>query len=180
MSDKNLFTIEKAKINHLEQVKEIESECGLSNWSRADYRLETERKDSIFNVCEINGQIAGFILARLIMHQINSSKIDKNGSNKLFIATSINNLPIKSENEVEIYNIGIKKKYRRIAIGTSLFQSLLEIARQNNVKKIWLEVRVSNSRAIKFYESRGFKIAGKRRNLYTNPSEDGLIMCLSI
>ena len=38
-----------------------------------------------------------------------------------------------------------------------------------------LEVRESNSPAIKLYESFGFELLGKRKNFYSNPTEAALI-----
>jgi len=39
-----------------------------------------------------------------------------------------------------------------------------------------LEVRASNSAAIKLYDLLGFKKAGIRKNFYSAPKEDALIM----
>lgn len=184
MQGECLFTIKKAEISHLEQIKEIESECGLSSWSAADYRQEILRQDSIFYICEIEGQIGGFILARLITTRIESAQnimpVKKNEKENFPTNKSFSINQPEPENEVEIYNIGIRKKYRRMSFGNLLLKTLLKISQQKDIKKIWLEVRISNKRAIGFYESEGFKIVGMRRSLYTNPPEDGFIMCLNI
>ncbi|CAN5720486.1 ribosomal protein S18-alanine N-acetyltransferase [soil metagenome] len=180
MAGGNLFKIEKAEIHHLKQVKKIELECGLSDWSPADYRQEIGRIDSFFRICLINNKIVGFILARLIMYKLNPSQI--NETKKLLSNNDIitNHSENVLENEAEIYNIGISKKYRRLGLGTILFQDLLEKSKQSNTKKIWLEVRISNKDAIVFYQSKGFKIIGTRKCLYTNPAEDGFVMRLDV
>jgi ribosomal-protein-alanine N-acetyltransferase len=49
-----------------------------------------------------------------------------------------------------------------------------------NYKKIFLEVRVSNLKAINFYEKFGFSKDAIRNNYYTDNSEDALLMSLSI
>ena len=49
-----------------------------------------------------------------------------------------------------------------------------------NIQRMTLEVRESNTRAIKAYEKFGFIIEGKRRRYYTNPIEDAMIMWLSL
>jgi ribosomal-protein-alanine N-acetyltransferase len=41
-----------------------------------------------------------------------------------------------------------------------------------------LEVRRSNAAALKLYERLGFKVGGTRRNYYTSPVEDALILWL--
>ena len=38
-----------------------------------------------------------------------------------------------------------------------------------------LEVRESNTPAVKLYESFGFELLGKRKNFYSNPTETALI-----
>lgn len=177
-----MFTIENAEIHHLKQVKEIELECGLSHWSPADYRQEIGRRDSFFRICKLNDRIVGFILARLIMYKLNNSNsAEPERENDIFnTAVFIAQSKNESENEVEIYNIGSRNKYRRIGVGTILFKELLQKSRQYDIKKMWLEVRVSNINAIGFYESKGFKITGIRKKLYANPTEDGFVMLLDV
>jgi ribosomal-protein-alanine N-acetyltransferase len=51
--------------------------------------------------------------------------------------------------------------------------------RSININEITLEVRESNSVAIKLYESYGFKIATVRKNYYSN-NENALLMYLKI
>ena len=71
----------------------------------------------------------------------------------------------------EILNFCVLEEYQKQGIGTLLF---------NEVSKIYegvltLEVRVSNLNAINFYTKKGFKIALKRRNYYSN-GEDAILM----
>ncbi|MCG4308343.1 ribosomal-protein-alanine N-acetyltransferase, partial [Enterococcus lactis] len=41
---------------------------------------------------------------------------------------------------------------------------------------VFLEVRLSNEAARKLYESEKFRILGKRKSYYRNPTEDAIIM----
>ncbi len=79
--------------------------------------------------------------------------------------------------EAEILNIAISSAQRRRGFGRLLLQHLLEVAKQQGVKKIFLEVRVANQAAIKLYESVGFKQVGVRENYYPSAKgrEDALI-----
>lgn len=176
MADECIFNIRKAEFTDAESVKEIEVECGLSSWTLSDYRKETERGDSIFYVCEIENKPAGFILARLITNK----HLNHKNSEQIGGTENLPSLKETAESEIEIYNIGVKKNCRRISLGSALFQRLYREALQNKVKKIWLEVRISNNGAINFYGSKGFEIIRTRKNLYTEPFEDGFIMCLNI
>lgn len=56
---------------------------------------------------------------------------------------------------------------------------MVEIAKQKEVKEVFLEVRKSNTEAIKFYESFHFELAGTRKDYYQDPMEDALIYRLA-
>jgi ribosomal-protein-alanine N-acetyltransferase len=47
---------------------------------------------------------------------------------------------------------------------------------RRRAKRVVLEVRKSNSAAISFYFAFNFRIAGERRNYYSNPLEDAYVM----
>ena len=70
-----------------------------------------------------------------------------------------------------ILNFGVLKEYRRQGIGNILFDEV----EKNTEGVMTLEVRVSNSVAIKFYEKRGFVKHSIRKNYYSN-GEDAILM----
>jgi len=74
-----------------------------------------------------------------------------------------------------ITNIAVKKAFRRQGIATALINELLKLL-NDKLSFISLEVRASNSAAIKLYDLLGFKKAGIRKNFYSAPKEDALIM----
>ncbi len=55
-------------------------------------------------------------------------------------------------------------------------RQLLETELQRAKMQWFLEVRASNSSAIKLYESAGFRRAGTRESYYSNPVEPGIVM----
>jgi len=150
------YTIKKVTRSQIDAIKRIEIEAGLSRWTEAHYVEEIERFDSLFFVVMTNNTAIGFILARLIMTNIGGSLV---------------------ENEIEIYNIAVKSEFRHKYIGNALLERLLESASEKQVQKIFLEVRKSNTRALGFYRKNGFEMIGERRDFYTNPTEDALLMC---
>jgi ribosomal-protein-alanine N-acetyltransferase len=83
------------------------------------------------------------------------------------------------EDLLELHKIVTAENYKRKGIGKKLFLFMLEIAKQKKVKEIFLEVRKSNTEAIKFYESFHFKLAGIREAYYQEPLEDALIYQLT-
>ena len=76
---------------------------------------------------------------------------------------------------MELHKIVVAENYKRKGIGNKLFLFMLEIAKQKKVKEIFLEVRKSNTEAIKFYESFHFELADIRKDYYRDPMEDALI-----
>ena len=86
----------------------------------------------------------------------------------------------RAAGEMEILNLAVSPNSRRKGLGSQLLLQALLWAQQNQVVKIHLEVRSSNSVAIKFYESHRFCSSGFRRNYYSNPSEDAVLLSLSV
>lgn len=80
--------------------------------------------------------------------------------------------------EGQINNVVVKEEYRNQHIGQRL---LLELIRQGNLQQLHsytLEVRASNDSARKLYSNIGFEAAGIRRDFYSLPTEDAIIMWL--
>lgn len=71
--------------------------------------------------------------------------------------------------ELRILLLAVDKKHRGRGIGSSLLKHL--IMNFPEVRRLYLETRVDNKEAIKFYEIHGFKIKGKLKDFYTDGSE---------
>jgi len=78
--------------------------------------------------------------------------------------------------EIHINNVAVRAQFRGHGIGTALLRHVLAEARQLGAKRATLEVRASNDSARRLYERIGFYVAATRRNYYTNPVEDALIL----
>jgi ribosomal-protein-alanine N-acetyltransferase len=76
----------------------------------------------------------------------------------------------------EIYNIAVQAEHARCGIGRQLMSAAIEASRQKRVSRVMLEVRKSNAPAINFYFGFNFRIAGERKNYYSNPPEDAYVM----
>lgn len=73
-----------------------------------------------------------------------------------------------------INNIAVLPQFRRRGIAHALINAALGECKE--CSSLTLEVRVSNSAAIKLYESLDFSQVGRRKNFYENPREDAYIM----
>ena len=132
----------------VERILEIQAACNLEGWSAEDYGREIYRTDS-FNVrAALNGETVGYLIGRLI----------------------------EAEMCGELYNIGVDPRFRRKKIGNALLEEFIDFCASENMKSVFLEVRESNETAIKFYLKNDFTILGKRKDFYSNPTEDAILM----
>ena len=77
--------------------------------------------------------------------------------------------------ECEVANLAIDPSRRSDGLGAFLLDALLLQARAEGLLVIFLEVRESNTRARRLYESRSFHEVGRRTKYYRHPEEDALI-----
>ena len=75
-------------------------------------------------------------------------------------------------------NLGVVEEYRRKGIGRALMNELINECKAMDSAFVTLEVRASNTPAVKLYESLGFTEAGRRKNYYKEPLEDAILMTL--
>jgi [ribosomal protein S18]-alanine N-acetyltransferase len=78
--------------------------------------------------------------------------------------------------EVQISNFAVHPDFRRMGIGSSVLGRILEIIKRRGAKIVILEVRESNNSARFLYKKFGFKEAGIRKNYYSRPEEDAVVM----
>lgn len=80
--------------------------------------------------------------------------------------------------EAELLNIGVAAAHQRKGLGRKLLREMLELAHAKKMRRIFLEVRLSNTAAAALYRSAGFAEIGVRRGYYQNlnGSEDALVM----
>lgn len=78
--------------------------------------------------------------------------------------------------EGEITNVAVAPEARRQGVARALLQHLLTRLLSDGITRAVLEVRVSNTPAIRLYEAQGFQIAGRRKGFYEKPAEDAYVM----
>ena len=75
----------------------------------------------------------------------------------------------------DVENIAVSEPYRFSGIGSAILDSLVEEAQKKGVKKLFLEVRVSNANAMLLYLKHGF-VGDYCRTRYYPDGEDALVM----
>lgn len=127
-------------------VAEIERECFSAPWSEKGIESELENPNARFFTARLFGQVAGYLGMHIVL------------------------------DECYIANIAVKKAFRRQGVAKALLELGEERARQENCSFISLEVRVSNEAARELYHSRGYISQGERKDFYSEPKENALIM----
>lgn len=135
--------------NHIEGIAELEKLCFSSPWTKENLAEELENENSHFLAAVSDNNVLGYIGVQEVC------------------------------GEAYITNVAVYPKYRRMGLGKSLLSRAGEDAKARNCQFISLEVRKSNTSAIELYRKQGYNVAGERKNFYSNPSEDGLIMTKS-
>lgn len=82
--------------------------------------------------------------------------------------------------EGEIANIAVAPSASGIGVGRALLDAALREAALRDCSAVYLEVRDSNERARRLYESRGFEEVGRRRGYYRRPVEDAIVLRRSL
>lgn len=153
------FCISRMTEHDLLEVVEIEEASDLSRWGWNAYHSELMHE----------GAVLMFVARELESENLNSGR-----SLKGFIAARL------IADELHVNNVGVREEYRGQRIGSALLKTVLNEARRLGAKSAFLEVRASNSPAQALYERCGFGVTGRRRNYYSEPTEDALVMSLTI
>lgn len=88
-------------------------------------------------------------------------------------------LALSVQDEAEIHALVVHTKYRRQGLGGQLLTHVIERLRNQGVRKIFLEVRLSNIPAQTLYMRYGFQKIGRRQNYYLTGGgnqEDALVL----
>ena len=148
------YSIEPMRERDLADVVEIEETSGLNRWGYDAYQRELfTNPNSIM------------IVARNLLH----------GPAILgFFAGWI------VEDELHVNNVASHRDYRRMGIGRSLMEAAIDEAACRGAAQVLLEVRSSNETAQLLYRNLGFRFIGRRREYYRLPTEDALVMKLTV
>lgn len=177
MSALQIFSM---RASDIKSVLELSGENRLETWSHRDILSEIKRRDSITLIGTLESQTIGFCIARLITMSCDSFNITGQHLNEAAPETTDENSHsidgAQFRCECEIYNIAVKEKFRRNGAGAALLQNLCWSAEKHHTESIWLEVRQSNESAIEFYHKNGFSRIYQRKNFYSNPPENAIVM----
>ena len=82
--------------------------------------------------------------------------------------------------EGDLLRIAVRSTSRRSGIGRALIEAFLDYLKTNNCTVCFLDVREHNTPAKELYASYGFTPFDRRKNYYHLPTEDAIVMRLSL
>ena len=82
--------------------------------------------------------------------------------------------------EAEIRNMAVDPAHQRQGVGRQLLVEARRQLLEQGVRRVFLEVRASNLAGQQLYYSAGFGPFSRRRDYYSNPREDGLVLSLEL
>ena len=129
-----------------DEIAALEAKCFAMPWSREDFWRENKNELAEYVVGELGGKIVAYAGAWV------------------------------SFDQAEVMHIAVEPNFRGQGFGTLTFGALLEAVKKRGAKSVTLEVRPSNTAAIKLYENFGLKSVGRRKGYYLDNGEDALIM----
>lgn len=130
----------------LSEVVEIEQQLFTQPWSRQGFLSSLQQQDTLYLVAQQDGKVAGYCGL------------------------------LQSFDEADITNVAVHPEYRRLGIACQMLEQLMEQGGTRGIQRYTLEVRVSNTAAVKLYQKLGFASVGIRKNFYAFPTEDAMIM----
>ncbi|KUK40929.1 MAG: Ribosomal-protein-alanine acetyltransferase [Clostridia bacterium 62_21] len=140
---------ESMRLEHIDQVLEIEKRSFPTPWPRQTFEFEVLYNElAEYAVAIDNGRVVGYGGMWLVL------------------------------DEAHITNVAVHPTYRGRHIGRALMLELIRRARARGATRVTLEVRPSNTVARNLYKSLGFVEKGIRRKYYQDNKEDAIIMWL--
>ena len=140
------MTFREMLIEDLDQVMEIENDLISPPWTREGFFTFLLKDENMFFVVEEKGQILGYCSMQTVL------------------------------DEGDILNVAVTRDRQKEGIGYFLVDSMLMLAAARGIHIVHLEVRESNGSARRLYQRLGFKEDGFRKNYYTEPVENAVLM----
>ena len=137
----------------LEKIMQIEKACfGNDAWSKSNMKSEILAPHTTYVVAEESNYLIGYA-----------------GFSKLASSTSS-----------DIQTIAVSESHRGLGVGRKLMESLLDFAREQKAKEVFLEVREDKPTPQKLYASLGFSAIDRRENYYQPDGVAAIVMRLDL
>lgn len=143
------FEFRRMQVRDLPEVMEIERLSFSNPWHEATFQGELQNAPISFPVVAertSDGRIVGYIIYW------------------------------KIKDDVQINNIAVHPDVRGLGLGEALLRHALSCVQAEGAVFVSLEVRITNAAARRLYVKHGFEVFGVRKDYYSNPTEDAVVM----
>lgn len=144
------ITVHKMKFEESAAVAEVEHQIFSDKWSERAVLDTLENEQTICLTAEKAGRLIGYLFA--------------------YVAAD----------EADIARVAVLKESRKQGVGSELMKELKKVGQEQELKKLLLDVRRSNTAARAFYKKHGFTEDGVRPGFYEKPEEDAVLMSCEI
>lgn len=144
------ITVHKMKFEEAAAVAEMEHQIFPDKWSERAVLDTLENEQTICLTAEKAGRLIGYLFA--------------------YVAAD----------EADIARVAVLKESRKQGVGSELMKELKKVGQEQELKKLLLDVRRSNTAARAFYKKHGFTEDGVRPGFYEKPEEDAVLMSCEI
>lgn len=134
----------------LEAVMLIERRSFSAPWAENTFRGLMRRPSAVLLAAEVEGAVVGYSVAWF------------------------------AADEAELGDIAVHPDARGRGIGEALLQRTLQEAAERGASFLYLEVREANHEARRLYAKAGFEVVGLRKDYYSEPVEDAIVMRLEL
>jgi len=132
------YTLRRFRPEDLHRVVYINRTCLPENYSSFFFLDLHRRFPETFIVAERDGEVVGYIMCR--------------------IETGFSNFGLRIVRKGHVISIAVLPEHRRQGIASALLREAMRGMQAYGVRECFLEVRVSNTPAIRLYQKMGFQI----------------------
>ena len=140
-----MIVYEPMNSGHVSQIAALEKQCFSDPWSERSISSELENPLSLWLVAREEDRVVGYVGSQSVL------------------------------GEADMMNLAVSPASRGQGVARTLVGLLIKALSERDVRALTLEVRASNTPAIRLYESLGFSPVGRRPRYYEKPREDALI-----
>ncbi|MDO4473990.1 MAG: ribosomal protein S18-alanine N-acetyltransferase [Eubacteriales bacterium] len=145
-----MFSIRKMRREDVAEVAELEKKIFPDAWSENAILETWKQRQTMLLIALEDRKIIGYLILYFVLE------------------------------DGEIARIAVADEYRRKGVAGKMLRELALLCRENGVNRLMLDVRESNEPAKAFYVRQGFEVDGIRKDYYTNPVENAVLMSVPL
>lgn len=142
--------VRRAADSDLATITRIEHETFSRPWSLRSFEDLLRLTPALMLVAEVEGTLSGYAVG--------------------YVAADV----------AELANLAVRKESRGRGVGRALLDAVLAESFRRGALAVFLDVRASNLTALALYESASFAAVARRRDYYSHPVEDAIVMRRSL